>query len=109
MWECALALAPALPTDACTLVVHHMASTIIQLRWLAHTHFRHARQRIWPPVRVFLDAMGVYATLRHYSMVRREWRTEAESWLVVRDAATIIEECRTGLWGYASRYAASRP
>lgn len=34
-----------------------------------------------------------------HSLVRREWRLEAESWLQVTDGAVLLEEAKVGLWG----------
>ena len=65
----------------------------------------HSRGDRWPEVREHLASLGAWPELWPYSLVRREWRREPESWLSV-DASTVAvlkAEAQEGLWGSVYR------
>lgn len=93
-----------LPDDAWERVYHHVAALTLQRWWRRTSHYGHARRRHWPAVRAHLHACGAWRALVLYEQVRREWRTEALSWLVTDDFDTIVAEARAGLWGPRARW-----
>ena len=66
---------------------------LIQRRFRRFTRFGHARRGA-PMTHRFPEAW-------RYSMVRREWRTEPESWLCCSAAMyeEILREAMSGAWG----------
>ena len=97
------ALAERLPHDVSELVLHHLAATRIQVAWLRYDLFRHARQPEWRRIVAHLRRVDVWRPLFPYSAVRREWRTEASSWLHVSTPHPLLVEARHGLWGVRTK------
>lgn len=96
-------LATMLPRDVVRLIAHHAHASAIQRRFRVWTLYGHARSRAWARVRLLLGARTV-RELWPFSVVRREWRQEPESWLAIDvDANRILHECASGLWGPAAR------
>jgi hypothetical protein len=98
----------ALPDDVVALVLRHRAATTLQTAWRATT-VRHARHPAWPRVRAHLRGIGAWPALAPYAQVRREWRTEPESWLRTNErvARAIRDEAAAGMWGPAADRLAS--
>ena len=91
-----------LPCDLADLVYQHAASITLQRRWRWFWRYGHARRGArWVRVRTHLRRVGAWPQLLPYAHVRREWRTEPESWLLVddADARIIAAEARNALWG----------
>lgn len=91
---------PELPPEVWDLIHRHRAATLIQVRWLRYSLFGHVRKPSWNRVRCVLKEQGLWPTLTKYSMVRREWRTEPESWLYCDEGETIQREAIDGAWGF---------
>lgn len=101
MWD-------TLPTEVQDLILEHRAALLVQHTWLRWSRYRHARREAWRRVR---DRLGVNLWRRviPFSLVRREWRLEPDSWAIA-DANVlqeIIEETRLGLWGSACPHQAA--
>lgn len=91
-----------LPCDLVALVCKHAASVTLQRRWRWFWRYGHARRRArWERVRLHLRRVGAWPQLFPYAHVRREWRTEPESWLLVNgeDVEIIVAEARSAMWG----------
>ena len=90
-----------LPDDIVTLIIEHKCAMRIQRAWRRYDRLSHSRLRAWPHVREALLFAGLLRELSSYYAVRREWRMEPESWMDMtpEGAATILNECRSGLWG----------
>lgn len=95
-----------LPAELVALVHAHRAARTIQDRWRRHAHYGHARCHAWDAVRAHLDQVGAWPWLAAYANVRREWRAEPLSWMLVteRTAHIIRWEAHHGLWGRRSRF-----
>lgn len=91
-----------LPADLVELINFHVCASRIQRRALHLLHAGHQRQAAWPIVRRHFPPDVLDAMLDHAS-VRRELRTEPQSWLVRSDFDAILRECREGLWGPSQR------
>ena len=77
------------------------AASLIQSRWFRRDLWWHVRSPHWPRLRTHLTHHGVLWSLSRFSLVRREWRTEAPNWLDA-DGDTlgcILSEARDGWWG----------
>ena len=91
---------PHLPHELWDLVMMHDAARVIQSRWIRYTLFSHTRTRDWPHLREVVSREASLLYLWRFSMVRREWRQEPESWLSEEtDIPVICSEAREGLWG----------
>lgn len=99
-------LTSLLPQEVVDVVGRHAAAMVMQLRWRRFWRYGHARRgERWARVRDHLRLVGAWPSLAAYSHVRREWRTEPESWLLVDDAdvCAIEREAREArLWGVPS-------
>lgn len=93
-----------LPEELRELILQHRAARTIQDRWWRHQHYGHARKLEWDAVRVHLDHIGAWPALAAFSHVRREWRSEPLSWLLMteRTSHIIRWEAHHGLWGARS-------
>lgn len=95
-----------LPPELQAVVLAHRAALVLQRAWLRHTLYGHARNVRWPQVRCHLRRHDAWRRLAPFARVRREWRRECESWLLLdaAEAEVIAKEAWTdGLWGHASR------
>lgn len=98
----ARALLARLPQDVVALICAHWAASVIAFAWLRYSLFRHAARPAWPAVRASLGA--AWRPLFVFSGVRREWRTEPESWKdPASPAAALLAEASCGLWGGRTR------
>lgn len=95
----------SLPTEIQDLVLtmrrRDDAASLIQSRWLRRDVWWHTRSVHWPTLRRHLETHNVLRALSVFSLVRREWRTEAPNWLDA-DATTlrcILDEAMDGWWG----------
>ena len=90
-----------LPHDIIELIVQHWAAMRLQRRWIRFSHYGHARKRSWPTVRAHLSHLGAWPRLISYPRIRREWRSECESWLHADDGVAIAVglEAQNGHWG----------
>lgn len=88
-----------LPDELVHHIREHAAASTLQRAWLRHALYGHARRPGWPPVRAHLQRVGAWRSLVRYAAVRREWRTEAASWLLVDDPDVLAREAADGLWG----------
>jgi hypothetical protein len=94
---------PELPNEIWDLIYSHKAASIVQRYWLRYSLFGHSRKEDWSTIRNHLKRKHLWPTLIKYSMVRREWRTEAESWLYSQDVEIIKKEAEEGMWGFESK------
>ena len=94
------------PVDLVLLIREHAAAAHIQRRARLHS-YRHTTAVFWHPLRrkIFsqLCSWRQFDTLQRSSLVRREWRSEPESWLrsLQEDACmapTIVAEVVQGWW-----------
>ena len=90
-----------LPDEIVDLILQHRAAMSIQRRWLRFSHYGHARRAAWCVVRRHLQLLGAWPHLFVYPKIRREWRSECESWLETDKvmAHTISIEAHHGMWG----------
>ena len=88
-----------LPVEVRDLVLRHRAAMVVQRIWLRWSVTAHTRHPAW--LRVLQHTFPYYRQLAPYAMVRREWRTECESWLHTTETtfAFIAREVEEGLWG----------
>lgn len=93
---------PELPCEVWNLIYRHQAATVLQRRWLRYSLLSHSRQKTWHAIRHHLKSKHVWPALICYSLVRREWRTEAASWLNCQDIEIIKKEAEDGWWGVRS-------
>ena len=96
----------SLPDDILTLISEILHAMHIQRAYRAWIACGHARREGWKRLRTHLGR--VIVDLEPFSMVRREWRIEAGSWLSIGcdDLGIILKECAHGLWGTRARFAA---
>ena len=95
MWD-------ALPCELQRLVLEHRAAMVVQRAWLRYSHYAHARkQPLWCMVRRGLTRYAAWRSLIPYAGVRREWRREPNSWLLLDEEVfrAIHKETAMGLWG----------
>lgn len=88
-------------SDLAWLITRHAAAQIIQVHYRRHRLYGHARRASWVLVRAHIGTTCI-RLLWPFSDVRREWRSEPESWLSPLDGDTlcaIIDEAYSGLWG----------
>lgn len=93
------------PQDVVSIVLYHVKREVsaskIQSSWRRYSCFSHAARREWKRV---LSNIGEVAHRRliPYSLVRREWRMEAENWAVADEWCVnriVLEAEDEGLWG----------
>ena len=97
----------ALPPELHELIKKHVAATFIQTAWTRYSLYGHAKKHGWDDVRAHLIHLRLWPLLWKYSMVRREWRQEARSWLhTLGNRDCIIIEAEEGLWGSKTRWSA---
>lgn len=96
-----------LPEDLADRIVETarqtVAASVIQRAYLKWTLWTHRQCAIWRTLRTHLGDDRV-AFLEQFPHVRREWRTEGESWLCTEEDMLdlICREALDGLWGAAS-------
>jgi hypothetical protein len=90
-----------LPDDVLEYINSHAAAMVIQRVWKRFSLYSHAKHKRWSDVRLHLKTIGAWPSMHTYSMVRREWRTEPESWLSTNNLLDIKREAAMGLWGAA--------
>ena len=95
-----------LPRDLQDLIRDHAAARVIQ-HVFRQTLYRHARHLRWADLRrtlIISMCVSEFEEFGRSSGVRREWRTEPDSWMyALREngttlTRTIISEIRQGLW-----------
>ena len=91
-------MCPELPQEIWDLIHAHIAAIRIQHCWSRYILFSHARDPHWIEVR---RKLLHWRRLWMFSLVRKEWRTELESWRKYDvDEVTILEEAEIHkLWG----------
>ena len=97
-----LCLWDRLPEDLQALILQHRAAITLQCAWFRWSRYHHAKKQSWLHVRNHMG-LDLWRRAIPFALVRREWRTEPESWLSA-DAAVmhlIADEARMGLWGSA--------
>ena len=91
-----------LSEDIRNLVMHHLAASVLQCHLTRWHRLRHVVRRAWPLIRARMPR-GVHALLVRHAAIRREWYTEPESWLYIReeDLRQLVVEAGNGAWGRA--------
>ena len=91
-----------LPDELQHLIMQHRAASTIQGMWLRYTHYAHTHDfPLWHMVRRNMSRYSNWRRLAMYPGVRREWRSELSSWMLVDEDVlhTIYVESELGLWG----------
>ena len=91
-----------LPIDVRVRIERHGAATVIQRNWLTWSLTAHTRNGAW--CAVLSRILPYFSEFVLYENIRREWRTECESWLDIspHTLAIIRQEVEESLWGYKS-------
>lgn len=95
----------AYPDDVVTLILQHASAATLQRAFFRH-QYRHATSTNFKTLRRLLVRELTPCNLdvlSAASMVRKEWRTEPDSWIYeyTRDMTlfeTLLSEVRAGLW-----------
>ena len=92
MWD-------GLPEDLQREILRVRAALLVQRTWRRYVWLAHARRIGWTRVRDDLE--DDWRWMVRLPGVRREWRTEASSWLGMdsRTRGVIRAEAEVGLWG----------
>ena len=99
---------PTLPLEIWDLILKHRAcitlQTAIRRHMVSRLHYGHVHHAKWILLRKLLCKHGVLWRMYPFPLVRREWRTEIESWLPSTSISELlkdIEECKH--WGLPSK------
>lgn len=94
--------------ELCDSIVRHNCAIIIQ-RYLRTYAMRHVNSRMWPLLRKNLMEYccpRILDILQGNAMIRCEWRTEPESWIMTltqtsfAEVMNIVDEVQENLWHY---------
>ena len=91
-----------LPDDVIELILHHRAAMVVQRAWWRVWHYGHTRRAdVWARVCARVS-VGWRRRLTRYAHVRREWRSEPQTWEATDETTlrAIAQEAEVdGLWG----------